>query len=114
MPQRRSVIPGLVRGIQAAHLQSHPLSLERRLHPTGRFAFFKHVSHRRQINEVNTAEVLFDFPVMGMAEDIGFDLFARTDDFEERFGIFEPINVRSLARIMMNQNQRGLVAIGVK
>ena len=54
-----------------------PLLFEQGMDPAGGFAGLEDIGHRWEIDQVDSARVLPDFPGVGVAEDVGFDLLAR-------------------------------------
>src|SRR5258708_7198925 len=87
--------------VHAPQLQAHALRSQCGPDPTGGVAFVKYVSHRWQVDEVNAAAVLLDFPGMRMAVDVGLYLPARPDGLEQGRCIFES-QVATKPGIVMN------------
>ena len=81
--------------------------------PASRFALVKHISDRRQVNQVYAAGVLLHFPRVRVAIDVGLDLLARPDDFKKSQRVLEP-HVPANAGIMMDEHERGLIAVCVE
>src|SRR6266436_3739945 len=104
---------GLVREVNTAQFQSQAFRFERCMDPTSRVALVKHISHRRQVDQVYAGGVLLHFPSERMAIDVGLDLLTRPDDFKKSQRVLEP-QVPANAGIMMDEHQRWLIAVCVE
>src|ERR1039458_9654740 len=87
--------------IHAAQFKLHAFALQHGMDPTGGLALLEDVTHRRKINQMNSALVLPNIPGMGVSEDVGLNLFSGPNDGEEGGGVLQP-DISGKTRIMMD------------
>ena len=62
---------------------------------------------------MDAAFIRFDMPVMGMAKNVSLHLLARTNDVKKSDRVFQT-EIAGESGIVMNQNQRRLIRVGIK
>src|SRR5262249_43254882 len=71
---------GFMTWIDAPQLQAHAMPFQSSVDPTGSVAVMKNICDRGQVDEMNSAGILLDLPVMGVSVNVGLHLFARANN----------------------------------
>src|SRR4051794_33251488 len=82
--------------------------------PAGGFAFTEDVGNGRQVNEMYSATILLDAPMMCVSKNVSFNLLSRTNPLENRHFIFQAHVAAVNARVVVHQNQSGLVRMRIE
>jgi hypothetical protein len=77
-----------VLGVEAVELECRAGFGQVQIDPTARGALFEEPCCGGEVDEMDGFALLV-LPLVGVAEDVGFDLLAGEDDVEEGFGVFE-------------------------
>ena len=103
-----------VRRVNRAQLQLHAVTPRCGVNPAGWIAFTKDVGHGRKVHEMQAGIVLRNFPVMCVTIKPRLHLAPRADDFHQCENVLQSGDLPVFARIMMDENHSGFVAVRVE
>jgi hypothetical protein len=108
--------------VEAAELEGSAGFREVQVGPPLGAAFLEDPGGRGEVDEVE-AVAGEGGPVVGVAEDVGFDLLAAVEEVEEGLGVGQagelllrifPVGVRALVGVVVGEDEGGLVGVGVE
>lgn len=108
--------------VEGAKLQGCAVLAQKSIDPAVGAAFFEDPGDGGEVDEVE-AVAFFAMPVVGVAEDVGFDVFAGEEDVEEGLGVFEAadgdffgggIELAFFVGVVMDEDDGRFFGVGVE